>query len=57
MYNYVLGRSGEKKEKKIKIFKKKRRYGVYIYNRILLSHKQDKIVPFTATWMDLRVLR
>ena len=26
----------------------------YIYNGILLSHKKDKIVPFSTIWMDLK---
>ena len=26
---------------------------VYIYNRILLRDKKDKIIPFATTWMDL----
>ena len=25
----------------------------YIHNGILLSHKKEWILPFTATWMDL----
>ena len=25
-------------------------------NRILLSHKKNKILPFMTTWMDLKVL-
>ena len=28
----------------------------YIYNGILLSHKKDKLMLFTATWMDLGTL-
>ena len=24
-----------------------------IYNRILLSHKKDKILPFATAWMDI----
>ena len=27
-----------------------------IHNRILLSHKKDKIMPFAATWMELEML-
>jgi len=26
---------------------------VYTYNGILFSHEKSKILPFTATWMDL----
>ena len=29
---------------------------VYIYNRILLSHKNNKIMPSAATWMQLEVI-
>ena len=25
-----------------------------MHNRILLSHKKDKKLPFAATWMDLQ---
>ena len=30
-----------------------RRCGIYIHNGILLSHKINKIMPFTEIWMDL----
>ena len=30
--------------------------GIYIHDGILFSHKKDKIMPFTATWMELETL-
>ena len=27
----------------------------YIYNGILLSHKNNEMMPFVATWMDLEI--
>ena len=32
-------------------------WNMHIYNRILLSHKKYKIMPFAATWMQLAIVR
>ena len=29
---------------------------LHIYNGILLSHKNNKIIPFEAIWMDLDII-
>ena len=31
-------------------------YMAHLYNGILLSHKKNKIIPFTATWMVLETV-
>lgn len=30
-------------------------YRVEIYNRLLLSHKKNEIMPSLVTWMDLEI--
>ena len=34
----------------------KKMWYIYIYNKILLSHKKNEIMPFAATWMDLEMI-
>ena len=38
------------------VFIKKKKDVVHIYNGILLSHKKNKIIPLTATWMQLEII-
>ena len=28
----------------------------HIYNGVLLSHKNNEVMPFAATWMDLEII-
>ena len=35
----------------------KKTWCIYIYNEILLSHKNNEILPFAATWMNLEIIR
>ena len=29
---------------------------IHIYDGILLSHEEDEIMPFAATWMNLEII-
>ena len=39
-----------------KKFKEKKRCDIYIHNRVLLSCKKKKKMPFAATRMDLEII-
>ena len=34
----------------------KKMWYMYVYNGILLSHKKNEIMPYAATWMDLKII-
>ena len=31
-------------------------WGVHVYNGILLNHKRNEMLPFTVTWMNLKII-
>ena len=34
----------------------KKMWYMYVYNGIYLSHKKHEIMPYAATWMDLKII-
>ena len=34
----------------------KKMWYMYVYNGICLSHKKHEIMPYAATWMDLKII-
>ena len=32
------------------------RYGIHVYNGMLLSHKKNEMMPFVAALMDLEII-
>ena len=34
----------------------KKMWYIYIHNEILPTHKNNEILPFAATWMDLEII-